>query len=82
MTKLGKELWKKIETPQGRAFISDGVEGMPDEQVLEVARVALDWQIEGVKVLRAFLKAHLTPRALDGAKAPQKTKAGRKSPRK
>jgi hypothetical protein len=65
MAKLGEELWKKIETPQGRAFVSDSCIFMSDEEVIERAKNALAWEREAVKVLREFLKAHPTRRALD-----------------
>ena len=55
MGELGKELWKKIELPQGRAFISDNVEELSDDRVLEIAQIALAWQIEGMEVLMDFL---------------------------
>lgn len=68
MAKLGIELWSKIQTPQGRAFISDSVEFMSDEEVIELAKNALAWEESAVKVLREFLETHLTKRAADGNK--------------
>lgn len=64
--KLGKELFELMQGIQGNAFISDSVETLSDERVLELAARKLEWQKEGVKVLREFLKTHLTKRAADG----------------
>jgi hypothetical protein len=66
MAKLGKELFKKMQAIQGHAYLSDAIEEMPDDRILELVPIILEWQEEGAKVLREFLKAHLTPRAADG----------------
>lgn len=65
MANLGKELWSKIQTSQGLAFISDRCEEMSDEQVIILAKRSLTFEKEAVKVLREFLKAHPTKRATD-----------------
>jgi hypothetical protein len=75
MGKLGIELFKKIETPQGLAFISDRCEEMSDEQVIILAQRSLVFEEKAVKALRAFLKAHLTQRAADASpESPLKNK--------
>jgi len=66
---LGKKLWKKIEMPQGYAYLADSLEDMPDEEVIEMAKGALAWHQESARVLRAFLKAHLIQREPDSLKA-------------
>lgn len=58
MSKLGKELWGKIEQYQGWAFISDDVEDYDDEAVLRIAMAALYWERKAVKVLEKFLNKH------------------------
>ena len=83
MAKLGKDLFRKIQAIQGHAFLSDAIEEMPDERVIELVEIAFEWQKEGVKVLRAFLKTHLTPRAPDVAtRAAQKGSISGKRPAK
>ena len=67
MAKLGKELFKKMQAIQGHAYLSDAIEEMPDDRIRELVPIILEWQEEGVKVLREFLKAHLTPRAVEDA---------------
>ncbi len=71
MAKLGKELFKKMQAIQGHAFLSDAIEEMPDDRILEIAQIILEWQEEGVRVLREFLEAHITKRAGDGATCPR-----------
>lgn len=36
--KLGAELWRKLEGPQGYSFVSDDVCNWPDGKVLEFVR--------------------------------------------
>ena len=69
MAKLGKELFSKMQAIQGHSFLSDAIEELSDDRVLELAPIILEWQEEGVKVLREFLEAHLTKRAPDAAPA-------------
>lgn len=54
--KLGKQLWKQIEKPQGYSYLSDSIETLSDEQVYEMAKAALVWHEESAKVLREFVK--------------------------
>ena len=63
MAKLGKELFGKMQAIQGHSFLSDAIEEMSDDRILELVPIILEWQEEGVKVLREFLEAHLTKRA-------------------
>jgi len=56
MTTAGRELWKKIEAPQGYAFIADSVEDVDDAQALRIAEAALTQAREVVRVLEAFIK--------------------------
>ena len=65
MAKLGKELFSKMQAIQGHSFLSDAIEELSDDRVLELAPIILEWQEEGVKVLREFLEAHLTKPAPD-----------------
>src|SRR5687767_3359115 len=59
--KLGRELWKAIETPQGYAYLSDSIENMPDEEVLQLAAGAMEWHRESIRVLKKFLNTSLAP---------------------
>jgi hypothetical protein len=55
---LAEQLFNKIQTFQGYAFISDGITGLnlSDEEVLEIAKTSLYWTNKTVRTLRKFIK--------------------------
>lgn len=53
MAKLGKQLWKAVETAQGRSFVSDDFASLPDEFVIEFCTNQLP---QARAVVRAFEK--------------------------
>jgi hypothetical protein len=55
---IGAKLWRKIERSQGYAYISDHVEDMPDEKVIEIAEAALIAARQVVVILEGFLKKY------------------------
>jgi hypothetical protein len=55
---LGNQLFDLIERDQGYAFVSDAIDGLPDDRVLAIARGALKHSEIVVVKLRKFLKQH------------------------
>lgn len=55
---LGDQLHDLVEELQGRAYISDGIGNSTDKKVLQIAKIALDWNLETVRRLRAFIKKY------------------------
>lgn len=54
--KLGEELWKLIETPQGYSFICDDIEEIDDiNRLLTIAKIALSEHIKCKKILEKFI---------------------------
>jgi hypothetical protein len=51
------ELFSKIESAQGRAYISDGLFGS-DERIFEVARYSREQHRKCVAIINRFLKKH------------------------
>jgi hypothetical protein len=55
---LGGKLFRLVEREQGYAFISDGIDGLPDDRVLDIARGSLAHTKVLVKQLERFIKTH------------------------
>lgn len=53
--KLGKELWRRIESAQGYAFISDLIEELPDDKIVPIAKLALINAKKVVRILESFI---------------------------
>jgi len=56
--RLGRKVWKEIETPQGYAYLSDAIEGMTDEQVMKIAGGALPYARQVVRILAKYKKGN------------------------
>ena len=54
--RLGRKLWKEIETPQGFAYISDDIEHATDEQVMRLAGGALPYARKVIRILAKYKK--------------------------
>lgn len=55
---LGRKLFRAVERNQGYAFISDAVEDMTDDEVLEIARRSLEFEKKCVTILEQFLERY------------------------
>lgn len=55
---IGAELVKLVEADIGYAHISDGIEGLPKDRVLAIARGSLSRLESAAKKIRRFLKKH------------------------
>jgi hypothetical protein len=55
---LGYKLFRLVEREQGYAFISDAIDGVSDERVLDIARGSLAHTRILVKQLERFIKTH------------------------
>jgi hypothetical protein len=55
---LGEILFDLVETAQGYAFISDGIEEVnwTPEQIYSLAKISRDWNKETLRILNKFLK--------------------------
>ncbi len=53
----GDRLFRLVEEAQGYAFISDGIDGLPDVEVLRIAKQSLGWTLETAKKLRGFIRS-------------------------
>lgn len=60
---LGRRLWVLMEEPQSYAFVSGLVDGLPDDQVLNIARGSLVQHERCVKKLREFIRRNSESRA-------------------
>lgn len=58
---LGVQLAALCETDQGKAYVSDGIEGLPDEQVFAIARRTLAFQSQLNVKIRKWLKQNGQP---------------------
>ena len=56
MSEAGEELFKLVQSYQGRAFISDSVEEMDTEQSVEIAKASLEFTLITATILRGFIK--------------------------
>lgn len=56
---LGDQLHDLVEESQGYAYISDGINNLSDQRVLQIAQISLAWNLETVKRLKKFIKANL-----------------------
>ena len=54
---LAHRLFGVVETPQGYAFISDGIEVLSRAEILDLARASLKWTRVVAKTLEQFLEA-------------------------
>lgn len=55
---IGKELVILVESDLGYAHISDGIEGLPRERVLAIARGSLKHVESAARKLRKFIQKH------------------------
>lgn len=60
MTKqdIGEELVRLVESDLGYAHISDGIEGLPREKVLAIARGSLKHVESAARKLRKFIQKY------------------------
>lgn len=62
---LGEELFDKVEAAQGYSYISDGIDGAEDAEVMDIAKRSLKYHRECIRLLERFLKKY-TRAAKDG----------------
>jgi hypothetical protein len=55
---LAEELFRRIETEQGHAYISDGIESLTDYELIALTRGALEHAKRVVCILKEFLKEY------------------------
>lgn len=56
--KLGELLFKTVETSQGSAFVSDGMDLFSDEEVIKQARSVLIHTERTAQQLRSFIRKY------------------------
>jgi len=58
MKALGLILFETVEESQGYAYIGDDLGNLPDDRVLEIARVALEHTNRSASLLRKFIRKY------------------------